>query len=273
MLLEIIVLLLAFTFSAAITSIVPVGIGYHYWVPFVLLIPGYLVGVGIMWTVLYFFALPFNKKKIYDKPSNWALFWLQAALRYISLHALVDLKIVNERPLPVEKFVLVCNHRSKFDPMILAALYGTKHKLAFISKPTNFKIPIGGHFMAGSCYMAIDRYDKLKSLETINHAISLIKNDAASVGVFPEGTRSEDNKMGPFHEGVFAIATHTKAPIVMVTFMGTENIHKNFPFKITQVTLKIVDILYPENYQDMIVKEISDYCFEKMNSSLTDIQK
>lgn len=273
MLLEIIILLLAFSFSALITYFIPTGYGLHYWVPLLLIIPGYLIGMLIMWIVLGFFALPFNKKKFYEKPSKWALFWLQEALKYINMHALVDLKIVNQKPLPREKVLLVCNHRSKFDPMILAAIYGTKHSLAFISKPTNFKIPIGGRLMAGSSYMAIDRYDKLKSLETINRAIDLIKNDYASVGVFPEGTRSEDNKMGPFHEGVFAIAKHTNAPIVIVSFMGTENIHKNFPFKKTEVTLNIVDILYPENYQDMIVKEISDYCYEKMNKSLTDIEK
>ena len=270
MLLEIIILTLSFAFSAGMTALIPVGMGLHYWIPFLFLIPGYLLGVGIIWIVLTLFALPYNAKKFYDTPSNWALFWLQEALRYINIHAHVDLKIENEMPLPIEKFVLICNHRSKFDPMILSALYGTKHKLAFISKPTNFKIPVGGKFMAGSSYLAIDRYDKLKSLETINRAITLIKENKSSIGVFPEGTRSENLEMGPFHEGVFAIAKHSNAPIVITSFMGTENIHKNFPFKRTTVTLKIIDIFYPENYQDMIVKEISDYCYDKMRKSLTD---
>lgn len=272
MLIEIIILTISFVFSTLITGLFPIGYGLHYWIPLVFLIPGYLVGVALMWITLSIFAAPFSKKKIYDKPSSWALFWLQEALKYIDIHAGVDLHIEGEVPFPVEKFMIISNHRSKFDPMILAALYGKKHKLAFISKPTNFKIPVGGRFMAGSCYLAIDRYDKIKSLETINKAIKLIKEDKSSIGVFPEGTRSENNEMGPFHEGVFSIAKHTNAPIIITSFMGTENIHKNFPFKRTKVTLKIIEILYPENYQDMIVKEISDYCYEKMKASLTDIK-
>ena len=273
MLLELIIIFLALGFTTGITYLIPVGMGLHYWLPIFILIGGYLISVAVMWIVLSLFALPFNKKKIYDKPSGWALFWLQEALKYICIHANIDLKIEGEVPFPNEKFLLIANHRSKFDPMILASIYGYKHKLAFISKPTNFKIPIGGRLMAGSSYLAIDRYDKLKSLETINRAITLIKNDYSSIGVFPEGTRSEDNNMGPFHEGVFTIAKHTKCPIIITSFMGTENIKKSFPFKRCKVTLKIIEILYPENYQEMIVKEISDYCFDKMKNSLTDIQK
>lgn len=270
MLIEILIILLSISFSVFISAFLTCGIGLHYWLPFVLLIPGYIVGLIVMWIILSLFALPFNKNKFYDKPSKWALFWLQEALKYIKFHAHIKLNIEGNMPLGNEKFLLVCNHRSKFDPMILSALYGYKYSLAFISKPTNFKIPIGGRLMAGSSYLAIDRYDKLKSLNTMGDAAQLINKNYASVGVFPEGTRSDNNQMGPFHEGVFNIAKKANCPIVITSFMGTEKIKDNFPFKKSCVTLKIIEVLYPNDYQDKIAKEISDYCFQKMDESLTD---
>ena len=271
MFIEILIDLIAISFSVLITYfLIPVGHGYHYFAPLLLLVAGYILGVAIMWCTLSIFAAPYDKKKLYDKPSKWASFWLSQSLWYIMVHARVKLNVIYNKPLPEERFLLVCNHRSKFDPMILGAIYG-KLGLAFITKPTNFKIPIGGHFMAGSCYLSIDRYDKLKSLEVMKRASELISNNLTSIGVFPEGTRSETNELGPFHEGTFNIAMKSKCPVVVTSFMGTELIHKNFPLKRTTVTLKILDVIYPSDYQDMVAKALSDNCYQAIKESLTDI--
>ena len=270
MVIEFIIIFIAIAFSVLLTYFaIPVGMGLHYFVPILLLIVGYIVGLAIMWCVLTLFGLPYDKKKIYDKPSKWVRFWFTNALWYICFHARAKVQVILNKPLPKERFLLVCNHRSKFDPMILGALYG-KRDLAFITKPTNFKIPVGGHYMAGACYLAIDRYDKLKSLEVIKRSIDYIKNDLTSIGVFPEGTRSETNEMGPFHEGVFNIALKSGCPIVVTTFMGTEKIKSNFPLKRTHITLNIIDILYPDDYRDKVAKDVSDHCYEIMDRSLTD---
>ena len=271
MFIEILLILISIGFSVSITYfLIPVGLGYHYFAPILLLVAGYIVGMILMWGLLSLFALPFDKKKIYDKPNKFIEFWFTNALWYICFHGGARVKIILNKPLPKERFLLVCNHRSKFDPMILGALYG-KRDLAFITKPTNFKIPIGGHFMAATCYLAIDRYDKLKSLEVIKKSCEFIKNDVISVGVFPEGTRSETNEMGPFHEGVFNIAIKSNAPIVVTTFMGTEKIHKNFPKRTSKITLNIIDVLYPDDYRGKPAKEVSDYCYDLMKRSLTDL--
>ena len=173
--------------------------------------------------------------------------------------------------MPKERCLIIANHRSKFDPMILTQIYGHKD-LAFISKPTNFKIPIGHYFMIRVCYLSIDRYDKLQSLQVMKDAAELIASGASNVGVFPEGTRSEDNLLGPFHEGVFTIATRSKCPIVVTSFMGTEKIHSNFPKRRTKVTLQMLKVLYPEDYEGMTPKAISDQCYELVKNSLTDYE-
>lgn len=273
MVVEILILLIASAFSVLITYFaVPVGHGYHYFAPILLWIAGYIVGVIIMWCVLFLFALPVNQKKERNKPLKWASFWLTESIAYINNHARIKTRIESKVAIPQnERYLLIANHRSKFDPMILTQKYGHKD-LAFISKPSNFKIPIGHRFMRGACYFAIDRYDKMQSLQVMKGASELIKNQVSNVGVFPEGTRSEDCQLGPFHEGVFNIAMWSKAPIVVTSFMGTEKIHKNFPLHRTIVTLKVLEVLYPSDYEGMTPKAISDHCYKVIKESLTDLK-
>lgn len=274
MVVELLIILISISFTTLITYfLIPIGHGYHYFAPFLLLIVGYILGMIIMWCVLFLFSLPFkeNYRTTHKKPSKWANFWLSESIGYINNHAGCKVKVDAKVALPKrERCLYICNHRSKFDPMILSQLYGKKD-LAFISKPTNFKIPIGHRFMWGAFYLAIDRFDKMQSLHIMKDAGDYIKNDLTSVGVFPEGTRSEDNNLGPFHEGVFTIATRSKCPIVVCSFMGTENISKNFPKRRTPIKLQILEVLYPNDYEGKIVKEISDHCYQVIKDSLTDI--
>ena len=268
MVVELLVILIDLAFTVGMTLLIPTGNYYHYWAPFLLLIAGYIVGVGLMWLILGIYCKKYKKDKEYTKPSKVANFWLYQSIGFINHHGGARVKISYNEPMPKERFLIVCNHISKFDPMILAEKYGHLG-LSFISKPTNFKIPIGGHLMKGACYLSIDRYDKLKSLEVMNKAIDLIKNDYCSIGVFPEGTRGDNpHHMGEFHEGVFMIATKTNSPIVVTTISDSQNIHKNFPKRCTKVQLRILKVIYPNEYQGKTLKQISDYCYQIMEESI-----
>lgn len=269
MVVEFLVLFIDLAFTAGMTMLIPTGHYYHYWAPLLLLIAGYIVGVALMWGILSIYCQIYKKDKVYTKPSKIANFWLTQCIAFIDNHGGAKIRIKRNEPLPNGRFLLICNHISKFDPMILAAKFGRKYDLAFISKPTNFKIPIGGHLMAASCYLSIDRYDKLKSLEVMNKAIDLISNDYCSMCVFPEGTRGDNpHHMGPFHEGVFMMAKKANVPIVVFTIQGSEKIHKNFPKRTTKVDLTLLKVIYPNEYQDKTLKDISDYCYQIMDESI-----
>ena len=153
---------IAFTVLISLFCI-PKGQGYLYWVPFLLLIAGYFAGLVFVWLSLSAFCQIYSKEKTYKKPSRIANFLLRHCIAYVDNHALVRMKIIKNEPLPKERFLIVTNHLSRFDPMLVIHKFG-KVGLAYISKPSNFKIPIGGHFMKAGCYMGIEREDKLKSL-------------------------------------------------------------------------------------------------------------
>lgn len=258
MFLEFLILLFDVGLTSLITYFIPVGCYHHYWAPFLLLIGFYFVSMGLVWCILIIFSKFYPKNKEYRKPSKLASFLLCNGIWLTCFHARAKLKIKMDEALPKERFLLVCNHLSKFDPMLIAAKFG-KLQIDFISKPTNFKIPVAGHFMKASCYLSIDRYDKLKSLEVMNEATRLIKEDLSSIGVFPEGTRLDNpHDLGPFHEGVFTIAVKAKCPIVVTTMKGTQKIHKNFPLRRSHCTYNILKVIYPNDYEGLTPKAISD---------------
>lgn len=269
MLAEFTIYLLDITFTVLMCQfVIPKGHGYLYWSPFLLLIAGYILGLALVWLSLSIFCQIYSKKKTYNKPSKVANFLLRHCVGYINIHARVKLKVIQNEPWPKERFLLVCNHLSRFDPMIVIHKYG-KLGMAFITKPSNFKIPIGGHFMKAGCYMAIEREDKLKSLEVMKEASRLIEENLASIGVYPEGKRMEvEDHVGEFHEGVFAIAMKANAPIVVTSIIGSENIAKNFPWKRTKVKYQILKVIYPSEYQGKTTKAVSDYARQLMKDSL-----
>ena len=143
--------------------------------------------------------------------------------------------------------------------------------LSFISKKENFNIPIGRHYINRMCYLPLDRGNIKSGIETINRAIYFLNNDITSIGLFPEGTRSETLELLPFHDGCFKIATKTHCPIVVGVTQGTEKIHKNWPFKRTKVTFDVVKVIYGEEYKDKKSVELSDMIrnliLEKLNEN------
>jgi len=261
---------LALSITSAFTFL-PVQFWYDFWKPLVMLIAGYLAGVAICW-IFYDIngRMMSSFKKKYDRPSNWARVLLTQGMWYIDFHANIKLKKIGLEKVPNEPFLLIGNHKSKFDPMITAAVF-RKINLAFITKDDNMKIPLANRLMWRNCYMPVNRGDKLQSLEQFKRAADLVGSGASSVGVYPEGSRQEEHViLAPFHNGTFNIATRTGCPIVLLTMRGTSNIHKNFPFKRTKIEMKVIEVLYKDDYKNMNSSELSDYVHDIMYRDLAE---
>ena len=243
---------------------------WNFYRPIVLFVAGYLAGVAISW-IFFDIAgrLTSSYKKTYDKPSKFARFMLTNGIAYITFHAMIRQKKTGLEKIPNEPFLLVSNHKSNFDPMLVSqALY--KRDIAFITKKDNMKIPLGARFMWRLCYMPVNREDKLQSLEQFKKAADLISSGVSSVGIYPEGTRQKEGViLGEFHNGAFNIAIKTKCPIVIMTMRGTEKIHKRFP-RITRIKMKCVQVLYYEEYSSMNATELCNYVHEIMYKELSD---
>ena len=204
-------------------------------------------------------ALFVNPKKEYEKDSKFYRNVLGDITAIGLWLAGVRMDVKGIEKVPAEgRFLFVCNHRSKFDPIVTWHAL-RKFELAFISKASNFKIFVFGRIIRKCCFMAIDREDPRKAFATITKATKLIKEDEVSVAVYPEGTRNlESNDLLPFHDGVFMIAQNAKVPIVVAAVDGTELIRKNFPFRTTKVRLEIVETIDADTAATMRRNDISD---------------
>ena len=167
--------------------------------------------------------------------------------------------------IPTEgRFVLVCNHLSLPDPVLLLHAFPDS-ELAFITKKENQSMFLIGKLMHKILCQPIDRENDRAALKTILKCIQLIKEDKVSIAVFPEGYCSKDGKVHPFRSGVFKIAQKTNVPIVICTLKNTEKVFANLrKLKKTDVTLHLVDVIPAEDMKGKNTVEIGDMVYEMM---------
>ena len=166
------------------------------------------------------------------------------------------------------RFLLVCNHLCEVDPLLLHR-YFSKVGLTFVSKRENRdRFMIGPYIHKLRCPL-MNRENDREALKTILHCIDLIREDQASVAVFPEGYIRPDRKLHKFRSGVFKIAQRTKVPIVVCTLQNTQYIRFNYKkLKKTHVQLNLVEVISPEQYEGMSTVELGNMIYEIMARDL-----
>lgn len=172
-----------------------------------------------------------------------------AIIEFILWISRVRIRTENMEAIPQDgKFLLVANHVSMFDPIVVLKLMKKYHML-FVSKPENFRIPIGGFLMKKCGFISIDRENARNAIQSIYAAAEIIREDGCPMGVYPEGTRNKEPEKGllPFHNGVFKIAKRAEAPIVVAVTENTDHVSKNWPWKRTEVVFSVIDVINREN--------------------------
>ncbi len=166
------------------------------------------------------------------------------------------------------RFLLVCNHLNEMDPVVLLR-YFKDSQLTFISKRENQSMFVVGKFMHKIQCQLMNRENDREALKTIFKCVEIIKEDKASVAVFPEGYIKPDRKLHHFRNGVFKIAQRTKVPIVVCTLQNTHHVfHNGLHLKPTHVHLHLVDVILPEQYQGMTTVDLGNMVYEMMARDL-----
>lgn len=123
-------------------------------------------------------------------------------------------------PPPEKAVVYVANHQSFLD---IYSLFHLNRPFKFISKTSNFLIPIVGWSMFLTGHVMINRVDRRSQLECLKQCITLL-GLSAPVLFFPEGTRSKDLKLAGFKKGAFSVAQKAGVEVVPITLVGTGNL-------------------------------------------------
>lgn len=226
-----------------------------------------LIAALIYVAFLVIFALMVDLEKPNGKFSSFYNKVIILTLRIALSACNVKVTVEGEEKIPEGRFVLIQNHRAMFDPIVSIAALG-KHKIGFITKPENFKLPVINKYMHRICCIAIDRENPRNAVKAINAASENIKNDVCSMAIYPEGTRSRDGEMLPFHAGSFKIATKSGAPLVITTVSNTNKVHDNAPFRRTRVTLRVCGVIPGDEVSASSTAELSARARKIMCDSL-----
>jgi len=122
----------------------------------------------------------------------------------------------------IRSSVIVCNHLSYLDPILLISLFG---KQKTIVKNAFFNVPVFSWILRQSGYIPSQAGDDYTSLMISN--VENIREYLASGGnlfIFPEGTRSRTGRLGPFNKGAFSIARYCRAPIQCLMIRNTNRL-------------------------------------------------
>lgn len=191
--------------------------------------------------------------------------YLDAALPLLR----INVKTTGREKLPQGRFMLVCNHCSNADPIILLReLAG--YQISFISKKENRDMFIIGPMMHRLLCQMIDRNNDREALKTIIKCIRLLQEDKVSVGVFPEGGISKpDRKLHRFRAGVFRIAQKAAVPVAVCTLKNTKYVIPNMAkLRPTQVELDIVAVLEVPELKGSTTAQIAEKAYQIMAQNL-----
>jgi 1-acyl-sn-glycerol-3-phosphate acyltransferase len=128
--------------------------------------------------------------------------WMRRLTKILGLHLHVD------QPPTVTPAMLVANHISWLDIIVIATIYPAR----FLAKDTVRKWPVLGYLAALSGTLFIRR-DSSSALRETNATLSENLSAGQSVAVFPEGTTTNGEQVGPFHPALFEAARTAGCPI------------------------------------------------------------
>ena len=176
---------------------------------------------GVFLTIaLFFFDLffagilfPFDKKR---KVVHAQSFWWSNAL--ISMNPFWNVNVSGlENIDPNKTYVIIANHQSLADIIVL---YKIHMQFKWVAKDALFKVPFLGGCLSLGKHIKLLRGDFSSIKKVYGEAAEWLRKDM-SVLFFPEGTRSDTDKMRDFQNGAFKLAIKERRPILPVSIKGT----------------------------------------------------
>ncbi len=144
-----------------------------------------------------------------------------AAARLLLRLAGVPLVVRGLDHLPARPCVLVANHASYLDGMVLVAALPRPY--AFVAKRELHGQWVAGTYLRRLGAEFVERFDVKRSVEDANRMADAVRL-GRSLLVFPEGTFVERQQLLPFRLGAFLAAASARVPVVPLTIHGTREL-------------------------------------------------
>ncbi len=212
--------------------------------------------------LLFFRSMPIGRKRkqLFINHILSKLAWLQIYTGYQIT------KRIDTQNLDISKpSIIISNHASFLDILLLIML---SPRIVLVVKDWVYKSPLFGSLIRYAGYIYIGDSPE-ENLEKVSKLIA----DGYSIGIFPEGTRSEDGNMKRFHKGAFFLADQLGLDITPIMVHGVYDTlpKSDLMINISTISLKVLprikheDPVWGENYSQK-TKSVSKYFKREFSS-------
>ncbi|QQF51744.1 1-acyl-sn-glycerol-3-phosphate acyltransferase [Campylobacter fetus subsp. venerealis] len=141
-----------------------------------------------------------------------------------------------------EANLIIINHQSVLDIIVMEEIHPAN--LSWIAKKEIGKIPIIGKILTIPKMIPIDRRDPRSLPKLIKDVKDRVDNNRV-IAMFPEGTRSEGDKLLKFQSGAKIIVSKLNLKVQPILIINSRNILDTKRFKLNSGLLKVI-------YMDLI---------------------
>ena len=101
-------------------------------------------------------------------------------------------------------------------------------------------VPIFGWAMHATGMIKIDCHNQDKAKQSVYQAVEKLTYSKFSTLLYPEGTRSESEKILPFKKGGFILAIRSKLPVVPITIIGSGSVLSKKSLTLHKGNIKLI---------------------------------
>jgi len=230
---------------------------------------GELLYAAYFWAVFAGIALAAWPLVVLLPRRRWRFPVFRAAARLFFGCLAIPIHVSGRQHLPATGSILVSNHASYFDGLVLArALPG---EFAVVAKKELLSIFVTRLFLRGLGALFVERFEAAGSVED-SRAVVVAARAGETVLVFPEGTFTRMPGLLAFRLGAFVSAAGSGLPVVPLVMRGTRSILRDgqwLPGR-APVHVEILPPLYPDGesfeaalrLRDRVRSEILSRCGE-----------
>ena len=122
---------------------------------------------------------------------------------------------------PDAAYVIVANHESLWDPVVLTAVLPLR--VRFVMKDGLNRVPVLGWALRRTGNVVVVRHDTTGDVARLREGTRQ-REAHTSLLFFAEGTRARDGRLHPFKKGAFATAITARLPVLPVAIAGTHRV-------------------------------------------------
>lgn len=180
--------------------------------------------------------------------------------------------------------ILVSNHTSNFDPLVLAHFINDNGRVPqFLAKAEVFKLPFFGWILKAAGQIPVHRRTTLAA-NALSDAEAAVNNGGTAV-IYPEGTLTYDPNLWPMtgQSGAARLAIATKAPLFPVAQWGAHKVIPRWrkglklipPQKLYVTCGDAVDLsdFYDQELNSEVLTTATDRIMDALTNLLAEIRK